>query len=170
MPKTLIAMNTMARTSGIDSATTLPARTPRETKLTSSTMAMASHRASMNSSTACSTVAGCSATSVVSMPTGNSEVISAMACSMLCPRANTLPPSRMEMASPMASLPLTRNIGWGGSAGPRVTRAMSLKGMIRPPAMKLTARMSFSDWKAPLTRIRIFSSPVWTTPVGATAF
>ena len=76
MPEKLIAMNTMASTSGIEIATTAPARTPRLIRLTASTMAMASHRASMNSSTACSTVTGWSATSVGSMPTGRSAVIS----------------------------------------------------------------------------------------------
>ena len=108
-------------------------------------MATASHSASMKSSTACSTVTGWSATSVGSIPTGRFAVISFMACSTLRPRARTSPPLRMAMASPMPSFPLTRNIGCAGSAGPRVTCAMSPRRMIRPFATKLTARMSCSD-------------------------
>ena len=93
---------------------------------------MASHRASMKSSTACSTVTGWSAMSVGSIPTGRFAVISVMACATLRPRARTSPPLRMAMASPMPSRPLTRNIGCAGSAGPRVTCAMSPRRMIRP--------------------------------------
>ena len=43
----------------------------------------------------------------------------------LCPSARTSPPVRMAMAMPMPCWPLTRNIGCAGSAGPRVTWAMS---------------------------------------------
>ena len=142
MPKYIIAMNTAASTSGIETATTAPARRPRLSRLTPSTMATASHSASMNSSTACSTVAGWSATSVGSIPTGRFAVISAMVCSTFLPSARTSPPLRMAMAMPMPSRPLTRNIGCAGSAGPRVTCAMSPRRMIRPSATKLTARRS----------------------------
>jgi hypothetical protein len=40
------------------------------------------------------------------------------------------------------------------------------------PAVRheVDARMSRSDWNAPDTRTRIFSSPVYTTPAGVTAF
>src|SRR5208337_3328101 len=103
---------------------------------------------------------------VGSTPTGRFALISCIACSTLRPRARTSPPVRMAMASPMPSFPLTRNIGCAGSAGPRVTRAMSPNRMIRPFATKLTARMSFSEWNAPEMRTRIFSSPVCTTPWG----
>ena len=64
MPVKLMTVNTAASTSGIDSATTAPARRPRLSRLTPSTMAIASHRASMNSSTACSTITVWLATSI----------------------------------------------------------------------------------------------------------
>ena len=115
----------------------------------------------MNSSTACSTVTGWSATSFASIPTGRSATISAMAVLDVVD-ARTSPPLRMAAGGPMASCPLTRNIGCAGSAGPRVTRAMSPRRIIRPFATKLTARMSCSDRKSPETRTRIFSSPVCT--------
>ena len=57
MPRSCMAMKTMASTSGIDSATIEPALKPRLTMLTISTMPMASQSASVNSPTACSTVA-----------------------------------------------------------------------------------------------------------------
>ena len=170
MPVKLMTVNTAASTSGIDSATTAPARTPRLSRLTPSTMAIASHRASMKSSTACSTVTVWLATSMGSMPTGRFSVIRAIASATLCPSAMTSPPLRMAMAMPMPCWPLTRNIGCAGSAGPRVTRAMSPRRIMRPPATKLMARTSCSERKAPETRTRIFSSPVCTTPAGVTAF
>ena len=91
--------NTAARTSGIERATTAPARMPRAKRLTPRTIAIASHRAFMNSFTASSTVTGWSAISVGSMPTGRFALISCMACSTLRPRARTSPPVRMAMAS-----------------------------------------------------------------------
>ena len=87
IPKNSIATNTAASTSGIARATTAPARRPRLTRLTASTMATASHSASMNSSTACSTVTGWSATSVGSIPTGRFAVISVMACCDVAPES-----------------------------------------------------------------------------------
>ena len=160
MPVRLMAVNTTASTSGIDSATTAPARTPRLSRLTPNTMAMASHRASMNSSTACSTVTVWLATSTGSMPTGRFSVIRAIASATLCPRVMMSPPLRMAMAMPMPCWPLTRNIGSAGSAGPRVTWAMSPRRMVRPPATKLMSKISFCDRNAPETRTRIFSLSV----------
>ena len=158
MPVKLMTVNTAASTSGIDSATTAPARTPRLSRLTPSTMAIASHSASMKSSTACSTITVWLATSTGSMPTGRFSVIRAIASATLCPSAMTSPPLRMAMAMPMPCWPLTRNIGCAGSAGPRVTRAMSPRRIMRPPATKLMPRTSCSERKAPETRTRIFSS------------
>ena len=120
IPKTSMATNTMASTSGIATATTAPARRPRLTRLTARTMATASHRASRNSSTACSTVTGWSATRCASIPTGRSATISAMACSTLRPSARTSPPVRMATARPMASSPVDaeHRLRWvGGAAG-----------------------------------------------------
>ena len=81
---------------------------------------MASHRASMKSSTACSTVTGWLATSVGSIPTGRFALISAMARATLRPRARTSPPLRMAMASPMPCLSVDaehRLRRVGGAAG-----------------------------------------------------
>ncbi len=49
---------TIASTSGIDTETTRPARTPRLTKLTASTITTASTSASVKPPTACSTCLG----------------------------------------------------------------------------------------------------------------
>ena len=59
-----------------------------------------------------------------------------------------------------------RKIGSGGSASSRRTSAMSASRMIRSPTAKLTARMSFSDLKAPLTRSLMVSASVVMTPDG----
>ena len=56
IPHASITTKTIASTSGIDSATTAPARSPRLRKLTASTMAIASHSDSMKSPIALSTV------------------------------------------------------------------------------------------------------------------
>ena len=42
--------------------------------------------------------------------------------------------------------------------------------MIRSPTAKLTARISFSDIRAPLTRTLIVSASVVMTPEGTTTF
>jgi hypothetical protein len=76
----------------------------------------------------------------------------------------------MAMASPIAGSPFTRNIGWGGSAKPRVTVAMSPSRITRPRATKFTSSTSRSDRKAPETRIDTRSSSVFTTPEGTTRF
>ena len=58
IPVSSMPTNTAASTSGIEHATTAPARTPRLIKLTASTMPIASHSASMKSSTAALTTFG----------------------------------------------------------------------------------------------------------------
>ena len=63
MPAYHIDRNTTARTSGIESATTAPARNPRLRKLIPKTIATASQRVFMNSLIECSTVTGWLATS-----------------------------------------------------------------------------------------------------------
>ena len=62
------------------------------------------------------------------------------------------PPSRIAMASPIAGLPLTRNIGCGGSAKPRRTVG-DVAAADHPAAdAKLTPSMSCSESNAPETR------------------
>ncbi|MCY1250778.1 hypothetical protein D3C80_996730 [compost metagenome] len=55
MPLYSMKMNTMASTSGIEQATTRPARIPKLTKLTTSTMITASNKALVKPPTASST-------------------------------------------------------------------------------------------------------------------
>ena len=77
-----------------------------------------------------------------------------IACSTLRPSARMSPPSRMAIARPIAGLPLTRNIGCGGSAKPRRTSRCRAAGSGARSTAKLTSRMSSSDSKAPDTRRR----------------
>jgi hypothetical protein len=70
-PKNDITAKVIASTSGIDSATTRPVRSPSEKKLTSSTIATASVSTRMNSPTDSSTAAGWSATLRSCMPAGS---------------------------------------------------------------------------------------------------
>ena len=58
MPEYSMKTKVAASTSGIASATTAPARSPRLMKLTASTMATASNRARVKPPTASSTTAG----------------------------------------------------------------------------------------------------------------
>ena len=58
IPEYSITMKVIARTSGIDSATTSPARTPKLMKLTTSTMATASKSAIVNPPTGSWTTTG----------------------------------------------------------------------------------------------------------------
>jgi hypothetical protein len=117
MPNTDISGNTMASVSGMDSATTEPARTPRATKDAAMMIRIACHRLSVKSVIASSTVTAWSATSTGSMPIGRSARMRSIAAVMLRPRARMSPDSRIEMASPIAGLPFTRNIGCGGVGG-----------------------------------------------------
>jgi hypothetical protein len=58
IPQICMTRKTMASTSGIEVATTKPGRRPRFRKLMTSTIAIASHSAFMNSATASSTTFG----------------------------------------------------------------------------------------------------------------
>ncbi|MNR27652.1 hypothetical protein D3C85_1449330 [compost metagenome] len=66
--------NTIASTSGIEHATTSPARTPRLMKLTTSTMMTASNSALVKPPTASSTTSAWSDTLCTPTPTGKSAV------------------------------------------------------------------------------------------------
>ena len=107
---------TIAMVSGIVSATTEPGRNPRLTMLTAMMMAIACQSNSMNSPIAVWTTTGWSLTSDALMPSGRLATLPSTAFFTLRPRVRMSPPSRIAMARPMAGLPLTRNIGWGGSA------------------------------------------------------
>ena len=147
-----------------------PARSPRLNMLTTSTMAIDSHNASMKSLIAWSTVSGWLATIIGSMPIGRLVFNSCMVCWMLWPSASTSPPSRMEIDKAQARLAVdaenrVRRIGI-----PPPDLAMSARRTIRLPTAKLMARMSFSDFNAPLTCSLMPSLPVVISPEGATAF
>ena len=85
----------------------------------------------MNSSTACSTVNRLVRDEVGPIPTGRPAMISCMACSTSRPSARTSPACALRWQA-NGVLSAQRNIGCGGSAGPRVTRAISLSGIMRP--------------------------------------
>ena len=106
IPAACITTKVIASTSGTHSATTMPVRKPRLRKLTASTMASASPRASMNSSNERATTVGWSATWLISTPIGSSAFsFFTSACSAL-PISRLLPSLVMEMARPMTGLPL----------------------------------------------------------------
>ncbi|MNF63190.1 hypothetical protein D3C84_448850 [compost metagenome] len=84
MPLYSMKTKTIASTSGIEHATTSPARTPRLTKLTTSTITTASNSALVKPPTAFSTTAAWSETLYTPTPTGKSAVRSIMRwCSAL---------------------------------------------------------------------------------------
>ena len=89
----------------MDSATTMPARSPRLSRLTASTMMTASSSERVKTSTAPSTTLGWSETLPNSMPTGRSVRSSRMRASRLRPSCSTSPLPTIETAMPMASLP-----------------------------------------------------------------
>ncbi len=161
---------TIASVSGMASATTAPGRTPRLRKLQTRMIRIACHSEVMNSLMATSTETDWSATITGSMPIGRLALMSAISLRTLAPSARMSPASRIAIASPMAGLPLTRNIGCGGSTDPRRTVAMSPSRKMRSPSTKLTASMSFSESKAPVTRRKTLSSFVWITPAGRIRF
>ena len=96
-------------------AMTSPGLTPRLMKLTARMMPTACHSEDMNSDMALSTVTAWSATRIGSMPSGSSAFAFSTAAVTFLPSVRMSPPSRMAMAMPMAGVPLTRNIGCGGS-------------------------------------------------------
>ena len=72
MPSSIMPTKVMASTSGTDSATMTPVRTPRLMNDTTSTMASASSSEEMNSSNDLSTTSGWLETRCTVMPTGRS--------------------------------------------------------------------------------------------------
>ena len=96
-------------------ATTSPALRPRLRKLTTSTMAIASKRASVNPPIASRTTSGWSDTSLSSIPTGKRCIRRSAASCRPSPKVRLLPPERMLTPMPIVGLPLTRNVLVGGS-------------------------------------------------------
>ena len=88
-----IPRKTMARTRGMEIATTRPALRPRLRKLTTSTMAIASRRASVKPPIASRTTSGWSETSLSSMPTGSRCIRRSAASCRPSPKVRLLPPT-----------------------------------------------------------------------------
>jgi len=106
MPLYSIKTNTIASTSGIEQATTRPARMPRLTKLTASTITTASNSALVKPPTACLTTTAWSDTVWTPTPTGRSSTTRSMRFFSAAPNTCMLPPAFMPMARPMAVWPL----------------------------------------------------------------
>ena len=115
MPAASMKTKVMARTSGIETATTRPARMPRLTKLIASTMSTASNRALVKPPTASSTISGWSETRWTPTPTGRLLSTIRISSFSASPKASRFAPDRMPMARPMAGSPSTRNRLVGGS-------------------------------------------------------
>ncbi len=96
----------IASTSGIDSATTSPVRTPSEKKLTSSTMIRASISTCTNSPTPVFTAAGWSDTLRNCMPAGSSCCKRANSVCSASPSTRMSPPDFIDTASPIAGSPM----------------------------------------------------------------
>jgi len=98
--------NTIASTRGMLIATTRPARSPRLTRLTMSTMPMASNSPRVKWPTDSSTTSGWFATRCTSMPTGRSLSMRFSSFSSAAPRSSTLPPFAIDTPIPIADAPL----------------------------------------------------------------
>ena len=116
IPAAYMTRNTIASTSGTDSATTMPVRQPSERKLTTSTISSASAKVWTNSDTDCSTICGWSAICVTSMPTGSSAMIALIARFRFSPSVTMLAPSCMDTPRPSAGLPPSRTRKVAGSS------------------------------------------------------
>ena len=116
MPNTFMPRKVAASTSGMLSATTRPARRPRLSRLTASTMITASISEWMKMPTASPTIFGWSLTLPYSTPTGRSALSCCMRASRLRPSCSTSPLGTIEMAMPMASRPPKCISSVGGSA------------------------------------------------------
>ncbi len=165
-----MAAKVMASTSGIDSATTRPVRTPSEKKLTSSTITSASISTLTNSPTLVFTAAGWSETLRSCMPAGSSCCSRANSCCSASPSIRMSPPLFIDTARPMAGSPMKRIRGAGGSLKPRCTSATSPMRNVRPATRMGKSRISLAVSKLPVTRNCTRSLMVSTKPAALTAF
>ena len=115
MPSNNMPTKVMASTSGTESATMMPVRTPRLMNDTTRTMASASSSDEVNSSNDWSTTSGWLATRCTVTPTGSSRSISVIVASSALPSVWTLPPGAMTTPRPITSLPLKRMASCNGS-------------------------------------------------------
>ena len=170
IPISDITKKTIASTSGTDSATTMPVRSPSDRNETRSTIPSASAKDLTNSWIECSTTTGWSAILSTVSPTGRSASIAAIAASSACPSAMMLPFSTIETPTPIDGRPSSRTRLDGGSARPRVTVAMSPRRNTRSPTATGTASTAATPSSAPVIRSGIEVAPVSKAPAGVTAF
>ncbi len=116
-------------------------------------MATASASTRMNSSTERVTASGWSETFRSCMPVGRVCCRRANSVSSDLPSLRMSPPARIDTASPIASSPMKRMRGAGGSEKPRVTVAISPRRKVRSPARIGKSRIACTESKRPLTRI-----------------
>ncbi|MNN46698.1 hypothetical protein D3C81_1610900 [compost metagenome] len=128
-----MAANVIASTRGIARATTRPVRRPSEKKLTNSTMTSASTSTWTNSPTPALTAAGWSETLRSCMPAGRLRAKRSNSPSSALPSTRMSPPSFIDTARPIASSPMKRMRGAGGSLKPRYTSATSPIRKVRSP-------------------------------------
>lgn len=95
-----------ASTTGIEITTTIPVRRPSDTRLTISTIAIASATASRKSSTERATACGMLDTSVSRRPAGSCACNAFELASSALPSRITSPPGCIVMPMPSTALPL----------------------------------------------------------------
>ena len=169
-PSRSMTKNVIASTSGIDSATTRPVRTPSDRKLTSSTMTTASVSTLTNSPTDSSTAAGWSETLCSSIPAGRVACSSAKRASSVSPSSRMSPPCFIDTPMPIALSPMKRMPGPGGSAKPRPTSATSPSRKVRSPTRIGKSRICSTLRNCPLMRTGTRLPGVSKKPAGTIAF
>ncbi|KAF1056044.1 MAG: hypothetical protein GAK41_00216 [Burkholderia gladioli] len=115
MPNRYMNSAVTASTIGIEITTTMPVRSPSDTRLTTSTMPIASATASRKSSTECDTASGMLDTSVSVRPGSCVRNCPAAASSAL-PSRITSPPGCIVTPMPSTGRPFARICVTGGSS------------------------------------------------------
>lgn len=116
MPNMSMNSAVTASTTGIEITTTMPVRSPSETRLTISTMATASATERRNSSTENDTALGMLDTSVSVRPAGRRALSSPNLASRALPRCTTSWPGCIVMPMPSTGSPRVRICSAGGSS------------------------------------------------------
>ncbi|MNV54861.1 hypothetical protein D3C71_1470750 [compost metagenome] len=106
----------IASTTGIEITTTMPVRRPKDTRLTTSTMATASATERRNSSTESDTASGMLDTSVSVRPAGSCAFSFSKVVSRDSPSRTTSWPGCMVMPMPNTGAPPNRICSMGGSS------------------------------------------------------
>ena len=106
MPIIDMTVNVIARTIGMATATTKPARSPSARKPTAITIAMASNKARVKPPIAVVTTCDWSETACRSSPIGSSAWIAATSRRSAAPSRRMSPSSAIDAAMPIAGMPL----------------------------------------------------------------